>query len=746
MINQMENSEWINNQSLPEVSTGRILQPHSDRKGIAMQQTVPTPMSGKKRWARYLCFACACLLLNLVLSRLAGTLKLPLYLDSAGTILAGAIGGYVPGILVGYATNLINGIGDDISIYYAVLSTLIAVLAAFLHSKGWFKSPLKTLATVPMFAFIGGALGSLLTWLLYGLDFSKGASASLVQTIYTRWIHAPLAAQMAGDFIVDLADKAIMVAIVWTVLMLIPDELRRSLYFRLWKQEPLTRQDRSEARRFKPRKASLRSKMVTIVILSMLIIAVVTTGICFSMFHNSLISAQCSMGYGVNNVIIGAMDPERVEEYIRDGENAPGYRESEAAMAEILTSSEDIKYIYVYQIREDGCHVVFDLDVPGEPGGNPGDIIPFDDAFRKQLPKLLAGEKIEPVISDESFGWLLSVYTPVRNSKEETVCYAAVDISMEALARDEYAFLAKVLALFISFAVLIIAVILWMVQYGVILPINSMSMASGRFAFDSEQQMGRNLEQLQGLKIRTGDEIENLYLAITKTTEESVRYIEEAQQKNETIARMQENLITVLADMVESRDQYTGNHIKNTSEYVRIIMEQLRKEGIYTDQLTDEFMQNVIHSAPLHDIGKIRISDTILNKPGKLTDEEFELMKKHTIYGREVIGQARRASSDASYLDEAENLATYHHEKWNGKGYPYGLAGEEIPLSARIMAVADVFDALVSKRSYKDGFSVEKSLDIIREGIGTHFDPKVAEAFLHAEDEVRLVVQEQQNA
>ena len=258
--------------------------------------------------------------------------------------------------------------------------------------------------------------------------------------------------------------------------------------------------------------------------------------------------------------------------------------------------------------------------------------------------------------------------------------------------------------------------------------------------------MGRNLEQLQGLKIRTGDEIENLYLAITKTTEESVRYIEEAQQKNETIARMQENLITVLADMVESRDQYTGNHIKNTSEYVRIIMEQLRKEGIYTDQLTDEFMQNVIHSAPLHDIGKIRISDTILNKPGKLTDEEFELMKKHTIYGREVIGQARRASSDASYLDEAENLATYHHEKWNGKGYPYGLAGEEIPLSARIMAVADVFDALVSKRSYKDGFSVEKSLDIIREGIGTHFDPKVAEAFLHAEDEVRLVVQEQQNA
>jgi HD-GYP domain-containing protein (c-di-GMP phosphodiesterase class II) len=168
-------------------------------------------------------------------------------------------------------------------------------------------------------------------------------------------------------------------------------------------------------------------------------------------------------------------------------------------------------------------------------------------------------------------------------------------------------------------------------------------------------------------------------------------------------------------------------------------MAQMRRDGIYLDQLTDEFVSDVVHSAPLHDIGKICVPDAILNKPGRLTDEEFEVMKGHTVAGAEILERAKGAVSDPAYLDEAKRLAMSHHEKWNGQGYPQGLAGEEIPLSARIMAVADVFDALVSKRSYKDGFPIEKALDIIREGAGTHFDPQVAGAFLRAEAEVRHI-------
>ncbi len=217
---------------------------------------------------------------------------------------------------------------------------------------------------------------------------------------------------------------------------------------------------------------------------------------------------------------------------------------------------------------------------------------------------------------------------------------------------------------------------------------------------------------------------------------------EQSDQQNTVISKLQNGLILVLADLVESRDKCTGDHVRKTAEYARIIMEQLRREGVYKDILTDEFIEDVEHSAPLHDVGKIQVPDAILNKPGKLTDEEFEEIKTHTTAGRDILTRAiDMVSVDSSgYLNEARNLAYCHHEKWNGGGYPQGLAGEEIPLSARIMAVADVFDALVSKRSYKDRLPFEQAMEIIREGSGSHFDPKVAEAFLHAEEEVRAVV------
>jgi response regulator RpfG family c-di-GMP phosphodiesterase len=215
------------------------------------------------------------------------------------------------------------------------------------------------------------------------------------------------------------------------------------------------------------------------------------------------------------------------------------------------------------------------------------------------------------------------------------------------------------------------------------------------------------------------------------------------EKQQEVINKLQNGLILVLADMVESRDQCTGDHVRKTAAYTGIIMRELKKEGIYTDQLNDEFINDVVNSAPLHDIGKIQVSDTILNKPGKLTDEEFAKMKTHTTAGAEVIAHAMNTVSgiDSAYLKEAKNLAHYHHEKWDGSGYPSGLKGEEIPLSARIMAVADVFDALVSKRSYKDGFPFEKAMEIIREGSGKHFDPKIVDAFMRASDEVRQVME-----
>jgi response regulator RpfG family c-di-GMP phosphodiesterase len=255
-----------------------------------------------------------------------------------------------------------------------------------------------------------------------------------------------------------------------------------------------------------------------------------------------------------------------------------------------------------------------------------------------------------------------------------------------------------------------------------------------------EEQPDDSIERIKELQIHTGDEIENLYKAFSKMTEDSVAYVNEINEKTDTIQHMQDGLILVLADMVESRDKNTGDHVRKTAIYTRIIMRELLREGIYTDTLTEDFISDVIKSAPLHDIGKISVSDAILNKPGKLSEEEFDLMKYHTTAGREIIERVIDMVPESGYLDTAKDLAEFHHEKWNGKGYPNGISGEEIPLSARIMAVADVFDALVSKRSYKEGMPVEKAFSIIEEGKGSHFDPYVAQAFLNAEAEVREVV------
>jgi HD-GYP domain-containing protein (c-di-GMP phosphodiesterase class II) len=192
--------------------------------------------------------------------------------------------------------------------------------------------------------------------------------------------------------------------------------------------------------------------------------------------------------------------------------------------------------------------------------------------------------------------------------------------------------------------------------------------------------------------------------------------------------------------MVENRDKCTGDHVLKTAVYCEVILRRMKEDGIYADQLSDEFINEVVHSAPLHDIGKIKVSDIILNKPGKLTDDEFKAMQSHTTAGGEIIDKVIKTVGEKSeYLTEAKNLASYHHEKWNGKGYPTGISGEDIPLSARVMAVADVFDALVSRRSYKEPFSVDKAISIIREDAGKHFDPLVVQAFLNAEDEIRRV-------
>ena len=688
------------------------------------------------------------LLINLGGVRLALGLHLPVFLDCVGTMLAAALGGAIPGMAVGFFTNVINGIADYTTAYYGVLNVLIALATARFYRKGLFRRPGGLVLCIVTLSLIGGGVGSVLTWMLYGAGFGEGISAGLAHRFYDGGIHSVLVAQLIADMLIDLLDKTICVLLVAGMLSLAPEGLRRRLHLRLWLQRPLTREQRRRAGSVTTRRLPLRGKVVVLIGTVSIIVGLVVTAISFTQFHESNIEQQTKLAYGVANVVSRYIDAERVDEFIENGDAAPDYTEIRQRMSDLMNSTDDIEFVYAYRIQEDGCHVVFDPDAPDLPGEAAGTVIPFDEAFMAHVPALLRGEAIDPVISDETYGWLLSVYLPVHNAAGACVCYVGVDISMRELAASERIFLVRVLALFLGFFILILAVSLWLAECSITLPINAMAMAAGAFAYDTETARSDSLEAIRRLDIRTGDEIENLYHAMTRTTEDTVHYIADAQAKSEAITQLQNGMIMVLADVVESRDQCTGDHVRKTAAYTRIILNQMRREGIYAEQLTDEYINDVVTSAPLHDVGKIRVSDLLLNKPGRLSDDEFNRMRNHTLDGDDIIRHAIHtvARENTGYLQEAGNMAHYHHEKWDGTGYPEGLKGEEIPLSARVMAVADVFDALVSARSYKKSYPVDRALDIIREGAGSHFDPQVAKAFLDAEDEVRrIAIQHEKN-
>ena len=223
------------------------------------------------------------------------------------------------------------------------------------------------------------------------------------------------------------------------------------------------------------------------------------------------------------------------------------------------------------------------------------------------------------------------------------------------------------------------------------------------------------------------------YIYYNDLVQQDTRAEFEAKQKQ--ISSMQEHIISGLANLIENRDTETGGHIYRTSTYVKKLCECCIKENVYTDILTDHYIDLLQRLAPLHDIGKIVVSDKILKKPGKLTPEEYEQMKIHAKVGGDVVREILNGITDEEYLSFASDIATCHHEKWDGSGYPKGLKENDIPLSARIMAIADVFDALVSERCYKDPIPFGEAFDIIESESGTHFDPTLVTVFLKHREE-----------
>jgi len=692
--------------------------------------------------------AVACVIVNVVLSFVAYKFNLPMYLDTAGTIFAAVVGGFVPGVTVGVITNVICNIYNSGTIFYVLISVLIAMITTFLKKRGYFGRIRQIVMYVIAISFVSGILGTSFQWILTeGPRFSD--VAAIAGEMHERTGIGLFFSTMLIEIGLNLVDKGLMTILALIAYRLISDEFKEFMRMGSWKQKPLSA---AEIREFRKRTGSygksLRVRFTVMLTLAALGIAGIMGWIGLSLYYQASKADYSRNATNAAKFASQVIDPDKVDEYLENGYEEEGYEETLDLLYKIRESFTGVKYLYVLKIERDGCHFIFDLDAEGEPGYEPGDTVPFESGFEQYLPELFAGREVSEVLVHSNWGYVFTTYYPVKNEQGRTVCYAGADASLSALSDYVKNYLIKVLLVFSGFFVMILGIGIWISGQYLINPINSMAGCAEDFMKGGEDNaiLDEKVKKLEALEINTNDEVEKLYRSLCKMASGTVEQMKDIRHYADATAQMQNGLIITMADMVENRDSDTGAHIQKTAEYVRIILEGLKKNGYYRDKLTPKYISDVIMSAPLHDVGKITIPDAILNKPGKLTDEEFKIMKTHTTAGKKIMERAISTVQGENYLKEARNMAAYHHERWDGKGYPEGLRGEVIPLSARAMSVADVFDALTSPRIYKPAFPMEKAIDIIKEGAGAQFDPKCVEVFLDSISEVKLVHKKYHNA
>ena len=669
---------------------------------------------------------------------------MPIYLDTLGTVAVGSICGLFPAIMTAIATNAICTIFNSDAIYFSIVNAFVAIFSAwFVRERSIQK--LKNIVAFPIVTgTVSGIATALIQWGLLGGPQNHSVRA-LMETVGMSWQIPEFLLFILLNIALNILDKSLSLGIALLLLRIVPKSVHDLIKNSGWRQKPLSYEEKkkmdvlSGGIRF-----SLKHRMIFMFITVALTLTFVMGFVGISLYFKNAKQEKTMVAESAVKFAAELVDPDMVDDYIRNGERAEGYKETEDLLYKVRETAVGVEYLYVTQIRKDGCYVVFDLDTKDVPAYEHGEKLDFEEAFEPHLAELLAGQEIEPIESNDISGWVLTVYEPIRDADGKCVAYAGADVSLSYMADYMGYFLMRVILILAGFFLLVIAYALWVTGIHMVYPINAIVTAVEDFisAGTDQEKLDDSVRKLRAIDVSTSDEVERLYHAVCDMALNQTEQMRSIRRFSENTAKMQDGLIITMADLVENRDSDTGAHIQKTAAYVRIIVEGLKRKGYYAEKITPKFMSDVVRSAPLHDVGKINIPDNVLNKPGKLTDEEYEIIKTHTTAGRKIMEKAISTVEGENYLKEARNMAAYHHERWDGKGYPEGLHGEVIPLAARIMAVADVFDALASPRVYKPAFPLEKALTIIQEGAGSQFDPKCVEVFMESLPEVKSVLKE----
>ena len=410
----------------------------------------------------------------------------------------------------------------------------------------------------------------------------------------------------------------------------------------------------------KSRKVRLRNLMIMLLVLSIVLAAAISF-ISIHLFTIRLRESREKTAIGSSTLASELINADKINTWLKNGRDDE-YTATQKNLRNILTTTPNLTYLYVYQIQEDGCHVIFDFDDKAAPLDNIGQLIEFDESFLPYKQKLLSGEKIDDIESNDSYGWLLTHYEPIYDSSGNCVAYAGADVSMRAIHDYINNFIMYIIAFAVIFLIVYIVIFTKMFR-----------------------------------EYRIADE--------------SAALSEQKKRDKQLLTEV----IEAFAKVIDLKDSYTEGHSQRVAKYTAMLATELGY-----DEDTVDMYYNI---ALMHDIGKIGIPDEVLNKPGKLTDDEYNTIKSHAARGYEAL-------RNISLMPELSIGAGSHHERPDGKGYPKGLKQGEIPRVAQIIAVADTFDAMYSNRPYRKRMNFDRAVGIIKDVSGTQLTSDVVDAFL----------------